>query len=65
MTCKYCGCEITEDNMIDENLDICDYCYSENEAMSGDNLDNYYNQVDADIIVENELKEVYIEDDDE
>ena len=42
MTCEVCGCEITNENMVSENLDICNHCYLESEAMSGRVLDNFY-----------------------
>lgn len=63
MTCEVCGCEITNENMVSENLDICSHCYLENEAMSGRVLDNFYLNIEDKMKID-EMLEDYIEDED-
>lgn len=62
MTCEICGCEITNENMVAKNLDVCSYCCLESEAMSGRVLDNFYLNIEDKIKVD-EMLEDYIEDD--
>lgn len=63
MTCEICGCEITSENMVAKNLDVCNYCCLESEAMSGRVLDNFYLDMEDNIKVQ-EILEDYIEDED-
>ena len=62
MTCEICGCEITEENMINKNIEICRHCYLENQAMSGEFLDEFYMSVEDQLEIK-EMWEDYAEDD--
>lgn len=60
MTCEICGCEITNENIVSEYLEICSYCYLENEAMSGECLDEFYQGVEDKMVI-NDYLENFIE----
>lgn len=61
MTCEICGCEITEENMVKPNIEICNYCYLENQAISGEFLDEFYMGVEDKMAID-ELLDDFIED---
>lgn len=62
MTCEVCGCEITDENMVNAKMEICSHCYLENQAMSGEFLDEFYNGIEDKLAVD-ELLEDFIEED--
>lgn len=42
MYCINCGIEITEENMIDPELEVCKDCFMLEEAIQSDTVDNLY-----------------------
>lgn len=42
MYCMNCGIEITEENMIDPELEVCKDCFMLEEAIQSDTVDNLY-----------------------
>lgn len=53
MHCIECGVEITNKNMIDPELEVCSDCFLLEEAIQGDNVDDFYNrQIDDDFLDE-------------
>ena len=42
MYCMNCGVEITEENMIDPELEVCKDCFMLEEAIQSNTVDNLY-----------------------
>lgn len=42
MYCMNCGIEITEENMIDPELEVCKDCFMLEEAIQSNTVDNLY-----------------------
>lgn len=42
MHCMECGIEITEENMIDPELEVCKDCFMLEEAIQSNTVDNLY-----------------------
>ena len=42
MYCMNCGIEITEENIIDPELEVCKDCFMLEEAIQSDTVDNLY-----------------------
>lgn len=42
MYCMNCGIEITEENMVDPELEVCKDCFMLEEAIQSDTVDNLY-----------------------
>lgn len=42
MYCTNCGIEITEENMVDPELEVCKDCFMLEEAIQSDTVDNLY-----------------------
>lgn len=63
MTCEICGCEITKENMVKPNIEICNYCYLENQAMTGEFLDEFYMGVEDKFAID-ELLDDFVEEED-
>lgn len=42
MYCINCGVEITEENMIDPELEVCKDCFMLEEAIQSNTVDNLY-----------------------
>lgn len=42
MYCMNCGIEITEENMVDPELEVCKDCFMLEEAIQSNTVDNLY-----------------------
>ena len=56
MFCMNCGIEITDENMVDPELEVCNECIVLEDAIKGYNVDDFYQRQDDNEFVKKFIK---------